>query len=202
MAKLVMNVERHMFRHGRHGIRASEDFVREVISSVGLSRGMVVADLGSGAGRFTVEIAKAVGPDGKVYAIDIDDNALRELTDSARSLGLGNVEAVRADLTKGIPLPASSLDVAFMANVLHGLVHSGAGELVVKEVERVLRPGGLFVVVDFKKSFTAFGPPPWIRVSPEEVADMVARYSSALKVEDRRDDIGFSHYMIKFRKAP
>lgn len=194
-------MERYMFRHGRHGTHASEDFVREVISYVGLSGGMIVADLGSGPGRFTVEIAKAVGPNGKVYAIDIDDDALRELIDSARSLGLKNVETVRADLTKGIPLPTSSLDVAFMANVLHGLVRSGAGELVVKEVERVLRPGGLFAVIDFKKSFTAFGPPPWIRVSPEEVIDLVSRSSSALKVEERRDDIGFSHYMIKFRKV-
>ncbi len=190
-----------MFRHGRRGGFESEALINAVIDNIGLSKGMTVADLGSGAGRFTLGIASAVGPDGKVYAIDVDEGALRELQGRARSLGINNVETIRADLTQGIPLPPSSIDVAFMANVLHGFVHSGSGEAVVKEVERVLRSGGLFIVVDFIKSLTAFGPPPWIRVSPEEVVDLVAKASTLLRLEERRDDIGFSHYLLKFRKA-
>jgi Methylase involved in ubiquinone/menaquinone biosynthesis len=102
---------------------------------------MIVADLGSGPGRFTIPIAKAVGGKGKVYAIDIDEGSLKELSEAARSEGLSNVETIRADLTKGIPLPESRLDLVFMANVLHDLVHSGRGDFIIKEVERVLKPG-------------------------------------------------------------
>ncbi|PVU73860.1 hypothetical protein DDW07_00940, partial [Acidilobus sp. SCGC AC-742_E15] len=115
-----------------------------MLSALDLKEGMIVADLGSGPGRFTIPIAKAVGAKGKVYAIDIDEGSLKELSEAARSEGLSNVETIRADLTKGIPLPESHLDLVFMANVLHDLVHSGTGDFIIKEVERVLKPGGTF----------------------------------------------------------
>jgi len=198
---LTVNQTMHAFRHGRHGpLGGGEAIVRNALSALDLKEGMIVADLGSGPGRFTIPIAKAVGAKGKVYAIDIDEGSLKELSEAARSEGLSNVETIRADLTKGIPLPESHLDLAFMANVLHDLVHSGTGDFIIKEVERVLKPGGTFAVLEFKKSFTLFGPPLWLRLSPEEVLELVSRASRPLRPEPAINDIGEHHYLLKFRK--
>jgi ubiquinone/menaquinone biosynthesis C-methylase UbiE len=122
---LTVNRTMHAFRHGRHGPLGGGEAVVNALSALDLKEGMTVADLGSGPGRFAIPIAKAVGAKGKVYAIDIDEGSLKELSEAARSEGLSNVETIRADLTKGIPLPESHLDLVFMANVLHDLVHSG-----------------------------------------------------------------------------
>ncbi|MGC9071126.1 MAG: class I SAM-dependent methyltransferase [Acidilobus sp.] len=190
----------HRWHRGLQG-QASDSLANEVVGSLNIAKGATVADLGSGPGRFTIPIAKLVGPEGRVIAVDVDSDALDEIVKAAKGSGLNNVEVIRADLTKGIPLPDSSIDVAFMANVLHGLIHSGAGELVVREVERVLKPGGFFVVVDFIKGSTPFGPPPWIRLSEEEVVDLVNSNSSLLKLEDELRPVGGSHYLVKFRKG-
>jgi len=198
---LTVNQTMHAFRHGRHRpLGGGEAIVRNALSALDLKEGMIVADLGSGPGRFTIPIAKAVGAKGKVYAIDIDEGSLKELSEAARSEGLSNVETIRADLTKGIPLPESHLDLVFMANVLHDLVHSGMGDFIIKEVERVLKPGGTFAVLEFKKSFTLFGPPLWLRLSPEEVLELVGKASMSLRPEPAINDIGEHHYLLKFRK--
>ncbi len=193
-----------MFRHGGHLHHRGHEpdaLVDEVVKALNLSEGMIVADLGSGPGRFSIPLARAVGRSGRVYAIDIDEGSLKELANEASSYGLNNVETIRADLSQGIPLQPSSVDVALMANALHGFMHAGVGPFIVREVERILKSGGLFVVVEFKKSITSFGPPPWIRVSPDEVIDLVKGSSQSLAIEGRIDDVGRSHYLLKFRKT-
>ncbi|MGC9209776.1 MAG: class I SAM-dependent methyltransferase [Acidilobus sp.] len=190
----------HWLRGGHHG-SSSDLLVNNVIQLLKVKEGAVVADLGSGPGRFTIPIARLVGPNGKVIAVDLDEESLEEVMRAARAAGLNNIEVVRGDLSKGIPLPESSVDVAFMANVLHGLVHSGAGELVVKDVERVLRPGGLFVVVEFVKGWTPYGPPAWIRLDPDDVIRLVTTASKLMKLKRGPTPVTQSHYVLEFEKV-
>ncbi len=142
-----------------------------------------------------------MGPNGKVIAVDLDEESLEEVMRAARDAGLNNVDVIRGDLSKGIPLPDSSVDVAFMANVLHDLVHLRAGELVVKEVERTLRPGGLFIVVEFLKGWTLYGPPPWIRLDPDDVIRLVTSASKLMKLKRGPTPVARSHYMLEFEKV-
>ena len=184
-----------MGRHGHRGLFAVPD---EWLSLLELKEGETVVDVGSGPGRFSIPIAKVVGPSGKVYAIDIDEQSLDEVKRRASEEGLTNVVTVRADATKGLPLPAGIADLVLMANVLHGFVHSGRGPQVLSEAARVLKGGGRLAVFDFAKRFMAFGPPLWIRVSPEEVIELAA--AAGFELSKRVDDVGHSHYFLMFRK--
>lgn len=97
----------------------------------------VVADLGSGTGFFTDELAPVVGT---LHAIDIRE----EMHDVYRSKGLpANVETITADVAD-VPLPDDALDAAVSLRTLH---HGVAESL--DEVARLLGPGGRFVVVDW-----------------------------------------------------
>jgi ubiquinone/menaquinone biosynthesis C-methylase UbiE len=110
---------------------------------------MTVVDIGSGPGRFTIPIAKLIAP-GEVYAIDVDEDSLEELQRRAKEEGMTNVNVVRADVTKGIPLPEGLADLALLANVLHDFIHEGASQVVLSNVKRLLKPGGRVAVFEFK----------------------------------------------------
>ena len=183
---------------GHHGHRGLFAVPSEWFSLLELKEGEIVVDVGSGPGRFAIPIAKIVGPSGKVYAIDIDEGALNDVRERASQEGLTNVVAVRADAVEGLPLPAGTADLVLMANVLHDFVRSGHGLRVLGEVARVLKGGGRLAVFEFAKRFTAFGPPPWIRVSPEEVIELAT--AAGFELSKRVDDIGHSHYFLMFRK--
>jgi predicted methyltransferase len=89
-----------------------------VISALGLRPGMVVADLGSGTGYFTLRFARAVGPSGRVFAVDTDRQLLDAISERAREAAL-NVETVEAS-EDGPRLPAP-VDLVFLSNVYHHL---------------------------------------------------------------------------------
>src|SRR5207249_247432 len=82
----------------------------------GVTRGGTWADLGAGAGAFTLALAELVGPGGEVIAVDRDGGALRELERAVRRDG-ATVRTLSADFTK--PLDLETLDGVVMANSLH-----------------------------------------------------------------------------------
>jgi ArsR family transcriptional regulator len=106
-----------------------------------ISRAENVADIGTGTGGmlpFLSEIAESI------VAVDISKEMLRHARQRARSLGLDNVQFVKADLCD-LPLDDASVDAAFATLVLHHVSDPGAA---VKEMARIVRPGGTLVVVD------------------------------------------------------
>lgn len=115
-----------------------------VVASLKLSSAARVADLGAGTGYFAVRLARAV-PAGQVYAIDIEPDMVRYLTERGQREGLANLSAVqgRAD---GPALP-EPVDVVFLCDVYHHLTGRSA---YFAEVAAGLRPGGRVVIVDFK----------------------------------------------------
>jgi predicted methyltransferase len=118
-----------------------------IVAALGLRPGLAVADLGAGTGLFTRLIAERVGPQGKVYAVDIAQPFLEHIAAESKKRGQTQVETVRCppDATN---LPPNSIDLAFMCDVYHHL------EYPVKTLEslrQALRPGGQFVVVEFDR---------------------------------------------------
>jgi len=71
---------------------------QHVLSQVGLSFGMQVADFGSGAGDFALAAVRIVGPDGLVHAIDIQDSAISSVRSKTRLEGIRNINPVKANL--------------------------------------------------------------------------------------------------------
>lgn len=116
----------------------------EMIARLGLRHGMHVADFGSGTGVFTAELARAVGPTGRVYALD----GSAEMLEILRGKNLPpTVRVMQADLSHALPLPEGSLDCCFIAFVLHEI--EPQAELIA-QMHHLLRHGGTVAVVEFK----------------------------------------------------
>lgn len=86
-----------------------------VLEAMGIEQGMTVADLGTGTGYFVPHLARAVGPEGHVLAVDIEPALLRYVHDLAMKKNLGNVDTVRAAPTH-THLPPSSVDRILTVN--------------------------------------------------------------------------------------
>jgi predicted methyltransferase len=94
--------------------RESWQRVTDVFEAMGIAPGSVVADLGAGGGWFTTRLARAVGPDGRVYAVDVNPISLRELR-YALPKDLANIDIVRGE-ENDPRLPAGQLDAVLVVN--------------------------------------------------------------------------------------
>ena len=108
------------------------------------------ADLGAGAGAFTLSLAERIGPGGRIYAVDRDERALRELRDRLSGMERGadpigpEIETVAADFSEALPL--RDLDGILLANSLHYQRDACA---VLRRLRRLVRPGGKVLVVEY-----------------------------------------------------
>lgn len=117
-----------------------------VVASLGLEPGQKVADLGAGGGYFSFRLADAVGPSGKVYAVDIDEAMNERLQRLAAERGASNVEVVLA-LSDDLRLP-EPVDVIFTSNTYHHLEDRSA---YFDSAARYLTPGGRVAIVEYKE---------------------------------------------------
>lgn len=117
-----------------------------VVADLGLAPGARVADLGSGGGYFTFRLAGAVGPAGRVYAVDVDAGMTEHVAGEAAERGLANVATVLA-ATDDPKLP-ERVDLVFNCNTYHHLESRVAYFQTVRE--RYLAPGGRVAIVEFK----------------------------------------------------
>lgn len=129
-----------------------------MVREFGLRPGMTVVDFGAGSGAYTLAMAKLV-PDGKVYAIDVQQNLLERLAQAAREQGRGNVEVIWGNVERsgGSKLRDGLADLVLIANVLFQV--SGKYTLVL-EAKRLLNPGGRLAIIDWQDSFGGLGPAP------------------------------------------
>jgi len=137
-----------------------------------ISPGMLIADFGCGGGFFTLVLAKRLGYAGHIYAVDVQQEALNVVKEKATANGLSNIETIRANLeqTKGTQLRDYSLDLVWMVNLLFQNTNK---EAIFKEAFRVLKTGGMLVVIDWIPNLP-IGPDGY-RVSKEEVADIAKK---------------------------
>ena len=119
--------------------------VPEIIAALGLTEGQRVADIAAGQGYLTKPLSKAVGTSGRVYAVEISDDARRALTDLAARESLTNVEVVAG--TETDPKLPAQVDGAVILNSYHELTDYKA---ILAAILRTLRPGGRLVLVDNK----------------------------------------------------
>ena len=118
--------------------------VDRVVKTLGITQGMRVADLGAGTGLFTVPFARAVGPTGKVYGIDVDAALLAIVSEKASAAGVTAIQTVVAGNTD--PKLPEPVDLLFICDTMHHLPNQAE---YVKQFGKLLRPGGLVAVIDF-----------------------------------------------------
>jgi ubiquinone/menaquinone biosynthesis C-methylase UbiE len=111
-----------------------------------VQRGSSVADLGAGSGYFTIRLARAVGNNGKVYAVDIQPGMLELLQRAVDRARLTNVIPVLG--AEDDPrLPAESLDLVLMVDVYHELA---SPQTTLAHIKRALKPGGRLVLLEYR----------------------------------------------------
>ncbi len=120
---------------------------KRIVDTLGLSRGSSVADIGAGTGIFLPAFDHAVGPGGRVYAVDISPKFLEHLRERAERDDLASVEVVRA-LEDSVELPAASVDLAFVCDTYH---HFEYPRSTLDSLYSAIRPGGSLVVIDFER---------------------------------------------------
>ncbi|RLG30590.1 methyltransferase type 11, partial [Methanosarcinales archaeon] len=118
----------------------------QIIETIGLKSGQVIADIGSGGGYFTLRFAEIVGEEGKVYDVDTDEKLLEFVNSNAKQKGLNNIVTVLAK--DKLELPKESLDFVFMRNVTH---HISNRVSYFKDLKKFLKPYGKVVIIEYKK---------------------------------------------------
>lgn len=126
--------------------RYTWQYPEKVIEVLKLKPGMRVADLGAGTGYFTFRLAEAVGDEGKVFAIDIDEEMNASIDKQAIKKQAANVRTVLS--VEHDPLIPEKVDLIFSVNMYHHLEDRSA---YFKNAARYLKPGGKIAIIDFRK---------------------------------------------------
>ncbi|MFC3880302.1 class I SAM-dependent methyltransferase [Algoriphagus namhaensis] len=135
--------------------REQEESVSLAIQNLPVTQSSVVADVGAGSGYYTFRVATKV-PNGKVYAVEIQQDAIDYLNERSTQEGVENVETVLGT-EKSPNLPENSVDLAFMVDVYHELAFP---EEMLQEIRKSLKPGGKLLLIEYR------GEDPTIMIKP------------------------------------
>ena len=124
-----------------------------VMEKAGFKKGMTVAEIGAGTGRMTLWITDKIGPEGVIYANDIDVQGLEHLRNRAREAGFKNIRTIVGGVTDP-KLPEGLMDIVFMINVFHHLDDPVA---LLKNTKSAFKPGGYLVIVECDPEKVAWG---------------------------------------------
>lgn len=125
--------------------RPEEENTQLAIENLPVKENSVVADIGAGTGYYTFRIARKV-PEGKVYAVEIQDDALEYLKNRGTQLQLKQVEPIQGG-EKSPNLPEGSVDLALMVDVYHELLYP---QEMLCEIRRSLKPGGKLLLIEYR----------------------------------------------------
>ena len=118
--------------------------IGRVMDLLGITVGKSVADLGAGSGWFTVRAAARVGSTGRVYAEDINPEAVQAIHTRAREQKLTNIQAIQG--TPDDPkLAQNSVDAVLMLKMYHEVAHT---EVFLRNLKPALRPGAKIGIID------------------------------------------------------
>jgi ubiquinone/menaquinone biosynthesis C-methylase UbiE len=116
-----------------------------IIERLSLRPGWSVADVGSGGGYFSLRFAAAVGPQGRVFAVDTDHELLDFVAATAKTQGMGNVHPIVA-AEDSVPLEEGAADLIFSRNAYHHLEQRSD---YFRNIARALKPGGRVAIIEY-----------------------------------------------------
>ncbi len=127
--------------------REDEERASQLWDALGVQPGWTVCDLGAGNGYHSLELARRVGPEGSVLAVDIQPEMLRMLDERAQEAGIENIQLIEG-LSHDPRLPDASCDLVLMVDVYHELYHPSH---TLRALYRALKPGGRVVLVEYRE---------------------------------------------------
>lgn len=170
----------------------------EIVAACSLKPGQMVADVGAGTGLFTGLFADAVGPDGRVIAVDISQKFVDHIREKARAQGRKNIDAVLCS-ADSVNLSPESIDVAFICDTYH---HFEFPFSTMRSLAEAIKPGGVVVVVDFRRieGVSTAWVLSHVRAGQEVVEAEIVKAGFARIAE--RKDLLKENYFVMFRKNP
>ncbi|MEW4526103.1 class I SAM-dependent methyltransferase [Maioricimonas sp. JC845] len=191
------NVDQFVDRFEREG-RDVYDHQDEILEALQLKPGMVVADVGAGTGLFSRKFARAVGPEGQIFAVDIAEKFVRHVESSARKAGLNNVVGVVAS-ADAVNLPPNSVDLVYICDTYH---HFEFPTKTMESIHRALRPNGEVVLIDFIRIEGVSDE--WtlghVRAGQETFTSEIT--ATGFKQIEERKGLLDESYFVRFRKVP
>ena len=191
-------IARTMSFHGADWLmreeREREERCSMMLSNLGLKRNMTVCDLGCGNGFHTLQMAKLIGEQGQVLGVDVQPEMLELLRERMEGQGIENVVPILSSYHNP-RLPPETIDLVLMVDVYHEFSHP---EQMLASMRKSLRPGGLIVLVEFRKEDPKVPIKPLHKMSKKQIdKEMVA---NGFKFAKEFDKLPWQHMMF-FAKA-
>jgi ubiquinone/menaquinone biosynthesis C-methylase UbiE len=165
----------------------------KILSSLGVAPGMVFIDVGCGDGYFALPAARRVGPQGKVYAVDIDASAIQRLQQQAAREGLAHLFSEVREAEETVVCEGCA-DYVFFGIDLHDFADPAR---VLLNAKKMLGPQGWMIDLDWKDEPMEFGPPPQKRFSIDKAHHLIE--SAGFEIA-QVTDAGPYHYLIIAKK--
>jgi ubiquinone/menaquinone biosynthesis C-methylase UbiE len=127
--------------------RVAEEEPDKAIAALAIRTGATIADVGAGSGYMTIKLAAAVGPNGRVFATDVQPEMIEKLRARVNASKLGNVTPVLST-TNDPQLPDSAIDLILMVDVYHELAEP---QQMLRKMRRALKPSGRLVLLEYRK---------------------------------------------------
>jgi SAM-dependent methyltransferase len=174
--------------------RIAEENPDLALKLMGIARGSTVADIGAGSGYFTIRLARLVGPDGKVYASDIQPGMLSLLRANVRRSDLTNVIPVLGEVDDP-KLPRESIDLALMVDVYHEF---GEPQKMLHRIRESLKPAGRLVLLEYRAEDPAVPILPSHKMTAAQATLEVEH--EGFKLDKIRHDLPRQHLLVFTRR--
>lgn len=165
----------------------------QVMDKLLIAEGSVVADLGAGGGWFTMRLANRVGPNGIVYAEDVQPQMIEAITRRVTRAQLRNVRTVLGTQTD--PRLPQPIDAALFVDTYHELQQPVQ---LLRKVAESLKPGGRIGIIEFKKDGWGPGPPMDERMDPEPIIRDAE--AAGLRLLSRENFLRYQYMLVFTRK--
>lgn len=162
--------------------RATWQLPARVVAALELEKGDRVADVGSGGGYFTFLLADAVGPTGRVFAVDVDELEVQKLENRVQLEEVGNIDVVLGELDDP-RLPDRGIDLVFLCNTYH---HIESRDAYFSRLRADLRPGGRVAIVDMRDDLGG-------------IAGLLSHEGHSTPREDLHDEMELAGYRLVAR---
>ena len=170
--------------------REDEEHTSRFLDALSVEEGQTICDLGCGNGYHSLELAKRVGPEGRVIGVDIQPEMLDLLKVRAREQGIRNVDLIVGEIHDP-RLEKESCDLILMADVYHELSHPAE---VLALLRSALKPGGRVVALEFR------GEDPAVPIKPKHKmtkAQVVAEFTAnGFELVEEYDELPWQHLLF------
>ena len=173
--------------------RDKEENTKLAIEKIALSPVDIVADIGAGTGYYTFKISQKV-PQGKVYAIEIQDEMIAYLNKRKKESGIKNVEVIKGS-NRSLNLPDNSVDLAIMVDVYHELEYPHE---MLQAIYKSLKSTGKLLLLEYRAEDPAIQIKPLHKMSVAQVNKELQ--ANGFKLFYRGDFLPIQHFLLYQKK--